>query len=73
MSIQTSIEFLNDQDPEYLAAKNGTPEQREEWEDYNKSEGMVHLCRIKNGKRLAPSAKNLLNITPTQFAELNAA
>ncbi len=43
------------------------------WEVYNKSEGMVHLCRIKNGKRLAPSVKNLLNITPAQFAEIQAA
>jgi len=43
------------------------------WEVYNKSEGMVHLCRVKNGKRMTPSAKNLLNVTPAQFDELNAA
>lgn len=33
MSIQTSIQFLNANDPEFIAAKNGTPEEIEEWED----------------------------------------
>jgi hypothetical protein len=37
MSIQTNIKFLNANDPEFIAAKNGTPEEREEWEDINGS------------------------------------
>lgn len=32
MSIQTSIMFLNSNDPEYQAALKGTPEERYEWE-----------------------------------------
>ena len=43
------------------------------WEVYNVSSGMVHLCRIANGKRAAMAAKNMLNVTPEQFAELKAA
>ncbi len=37
MSIQTSIKFLNANDPKFVAAKNGTPEQIEEWEAENGS------------------------------------
>lgn len=33
MSVQTSIEFLNANDPAFVAARDGTPEQRQEWED----------------------------------------
>ena len=35
MSIQTNIEFRNANDPEFLAAKNGTPDQLDEWEEFN--------------------------------------
>lgn len=33
MSISTSFHFLNANDPEFIAARDGTPEQREEWQD----------------------------------------
>ncbi len=33
MSVETSIVFLNDQDPAYKAAVNGSPEQLELWEE----------------------------------------
>jgi hypothetical protein len=35
MGVYTNIEFRNANDPEYLAAVAGTPEQLEEWEDEN--------------------------------------
>jgi hypothetical protein len=35
MSIQTSIVFLNANDPEFIKARDGTPEEREEWEEFN--------------------------------------
>lgn len=37
MSVSTSFEFRNVNDPKYLAAKNGTPEEQEEWTDWNGS------------------------------------
>lgn len=38
------------------------------FECYNQSEDMVHLARLgKNGKKLAPSAKNLVNLPLTVF------
>ena len=43
------------------------------WEVYNVSSGMIHLCRIVNGKRAAMAAKNMMNVTTEQFAELKAA
>lgn len=33
MGVYTNIEFRNANDPEFLAAKNGTPEEQEEWQD----------------------------------------
>lgn len=33
MSISTSFYFLNGNDPKFLAAKNGTPEEQENWTD----------------------------------------
>lgn len=33
MGVYTQIEFLNENDPEYQKAINGTPEDREAWED----------------------------------------
>jgi hypothetical protein len=41
------------------------------WEVYNVTAGMVHLCRLINGKRAAIAAKNLLNLTEAQFAEIS--
>lgn len=35
MSIQTSINFYNANHPDYIAAINGTPEERKEWEEDN--------------------------------------
>lgn len=35
MSYSNQILFLNANDPEFLAAKNGTPEEIEAWEDDN--------------------------------------
>jgi hypothetical protein len=35
MSVYTTIEFRNANDPEFLKAKNGTPEELEEWEECN--------------------------------------
>lgn len=35
MSIQTTFHFRNENDPDYLKAKNGTEEEREAWEDEN--------------------------------------
>jgi len=35
MGVYTNIEFRNANDPEFIAAKNGTDEEREEWEDEN--------------------------------------
>lgn len=35
MGVYTNIGLLNANDPEFLAAKNGTPEQLEEWEGDN--------------------------------------
>jgi len=35
MSVQTSIEFLNANDPSFVTARDGTQEQRDEWEDDN--------------------------------------
>lgn len=35
MGVYTNIEFRNANDPEFIKAKNGTPEEREEWEDEN--------------------------------------
>lgn len=43
------------------------------WEVYNVTSGMIHLCRLVNGKRAPIAAKNMLNVTPEQFAELKAA
>jgi hypothetical protein len=43
------------------------------WEVYNVTSGMIHLCRLVNGKRAAIAAKNMLNVTPEQFAELKEA
>lgn len=33
MGVYTHIEFRNANDPEFIAAKNGTEEEREEWQD----------------------------------------
>jgi hypothetical protein len=33
MSVDTYFEFRDANDPEFLKAKNGTPEELEEWED----------------------------------------
>lgn len=35
MSIRTSIQFRNANDPAYLKAINGAPEDKQEWEDWN--------------------------------------
>jgi len=35
MSIQTNIQFTNANDPAFIKAKNGTAEEREQWEDFN--------------------------------------
>jgi len=35
MGIYTSIEFRNANDPEFIKATRGTPEERDEWEDCN--------------------------------------
>jgi hypothetical protein len=35
MSVSTDIMFLNANDADFVKAKNGTPKQREEWEDFN--------------------------------------
>jgi hypothetical protein len=35
MGVYTHIAFLNANDPEFVKATNGTPKQREEWEDEN--------------------------------------
>ena len=35
MSVYTEIKFLNGNDPEFLAAKNGTPEQQAQWLEDN--------------------------------------
>lgn len=35
MGVYTNIEFRNANDPEFINAKNGTPEEIEEWEDLN--------------------------------------
>jgi hypothetical protein len=43
------------------------------WEVYNVSPGMVHLCRIQKGKRAHLAEKNMLNISPAQFAEIKNA
>jgi hypothetical protein len=43
------------------------------WEVYNVTSGMIHLCRLVNGKRAAIAAKNMMNVTLEQFAELKAA
>lgn len=37
MSIQTSIKFLNENDPDFVKAKNGTDKEKEEWEEFNGS------------------------------------
>lgn len=33
MGVYTHFQFLDESDPEYLAAKEGSPEEQEEWED----------------------------------------
>ena len=35
MGVYTSIEFLNANDPAFVAACDGTVEQLQEWEDFN--------------------------------------
>lgn len=35
MGVYTNIRFLNENDPEFIKAKNGTDEERQEWEDDN--------------------------------------
>lgn len=35
MGVYTYITFVNANAPDFIAAKNGTDEQREEWEDEN--------------------------------------
>lgn len=35
MSVKTQIQLLNANDPEYLAALNGTEEEKEDWESSN--------------------------------------
>lgn len=33
MSVYTYFKYLDQKDPDYLAAKNGSPQEQEEWED----------------------------------------
>jgi len=35
MSASTYIQFTNANDPAFIKARDGTPAQREEWEDFN--------------------------------------
>lgn len=37
MGVYTNIDFYNSNDPEFIKARDGTPEQREKWEDENGS------------------------------------
>lgn len=48
---------------DFLGKANGR------WECYNLTENMVHLARVgKNGEKLSPRAKNLMNIAADNFA-----
>mgnify|MGYP003680217292 CR=1 FL=1 len=61
MGTYTSIEFRNANDPEFIKAKSGTPEEIEEWEDDN------GLISYRPGKGIEVKEEDVVEYTDEEY------